>query len=257
MKKTFTILLADDNKEFTENLRDILELKGYSVLTASDGFQALETIKISSVDLILMDIKMPVMNGVETYKKIKKIIPNIPVIMLTAFALEELIQESIKEGAFACLKKPLNFTELFSTIEQAIHKGSMILVVDDDENLCKNLLEILTPKGYRVSFATDSLSAIEKVKKNTYDILLLDMKLPPLNGLETYLNIHQISPNVVVVIITGFLVEMEQMTDITWENGAYALLEKPISIDNLLSMLTKIADLKGKDKIMNPNNETR
>jgi DNA-binding NtrC family response regulator len=254
MKNSFTILLADDNKEFTENLRDILELKGYSVLTASDGFQALEIIKISSIDLILMDIKMPVMNGVETFKKIKKIIPNTPVIMLTAFALEELIQESIKEGAFACLKKPLNFTELFSTIEQAIHKGSMILVVDDDENLCQNLLDMLTKKGYMVSFATDSLTAIEKVRKDDFNILLLDLKLPPLNGLETYMNIRQISPNIVVVIITRYLVEMEKMIDITQEKDAYTLLEKPISIDKLLFLITRIVTTKGNDKILNPNN---
>jgi len=101
MKKTFTILLTDDNKEFVQNLSDILELKGYKVLTANDGFQALDIIRVTPVDLILMDIKMPVMNGVETYKKIKKISPVTPVIMLTAYALEELIQESLQEGAFA------------------------------------------------------------------------------------------------------------------------------------------------------------
>jgi DNA-binding NtrC family response regulator len=89
---------------------------------------------------------MPVMNGVETFKKIKKIKPTTPVIMLTAFALEELIQESLQEGAFACLKKPLDFDELFATIEQAIPNGSMILVVDDDENLCQNLLDVLAKK---------------------------------------------------------------------------------------------------------------
>jgi DNA-binding NtrC family response regulator len=245
MKKAFTILLTDDNKEFAQNLCDILELKGYSVLTASDGFQALEIIKSSPVDLILMDIKMPVMNGVETFKKIKKITADTPVIMLTAFALEELIQESIQEGAFACLKKPLDFNELFSTIEHAIHKGSMILVVDDDVNLCKNLMDILSRKGYLVSFATDSNSAIEKVRTNVYDVMLLDMKLPPLNGLETYLTIHRLCPSMVVVIITGFVPEMQEMIKMTQNNGAYALLEKPIDIEKLLSILEQIEEMNG------------
>jgi two-component system, NtrC family, response regulator HydG len=245
MKNAFTILLTDDNKEFAQNLCDILELKGYSVLTASDGFQALEIIKTSPVDLILMDIKMPVMNGVETFKKIKKINPDTPVIMLTAFALEELIQESIQEGAFACLKKPLDFDELFATIEHAIHKGSMILIVDDDVNLCQNLLDILSKKGYLVSFATDSTSAIEKVRTNVYDVMLLDMKLPPLNGLETYLTIHRLCPKIVVVIITGFVPEMEEMIKMTKNNGAYALLEKPIDIEKLLSILAQIENTHG------------
>ena len=246
MKNKFTILLTDDNGEFAQNLSDILELKGYAVLIASDGFRALEIIKETPVDLVLMDIKMPVMNGVETFKKIKKITPITPVIMLTAFALEELIQESLNEGAFACLKKPIDFDELFSTIENAIPNGSMILVVDDDENLCQNLLDILTQKGYRVSVALDSISAIEEVRKNVFDIMLLDMKLPPLNGLETYLIIRRLCPGIVVVIITGFLSEMEEMIKMIRKNGAYTLLEKPIVIDNLLHILEEIENMKGK-----------
>jgi DNA-binding NtrC family response regulator len=240
MKQKFTILLTDDNKEFAQNLRDILELKGYAVLTASDGFKALDIIKASPVDLILMDIKMPVMNGVETYKKIKQITPDTPVIMLTAFALEELIQESLKEGAFACLKKPLDFDELFATIENAIPNGSMILVVDDDEYLCQNLFDLLSKKGYRVSVAMDSSSAIEKARLNVFDIMLLDMKLPPLNGLETYLAIQRLCPRIVVVIITGFIPEMEEMINMVRKTGAYALLEKPINIDRLLLVLEQI-----------------
>ena len=246
MKNKFTILLADDNGEFAQNLSDILELKDYAVLIASDGFQALDIIKETPVDLVLMDIKMPVMNGVETFKKIKQIAPITPVIMLTAFALEELIQESLREGAFACLKKPIDFDELFDTIEKAIPNGSMILVVDDDENLCQNLLDVLTQKGYRVTVALDSTSAIEKVRKNVFDIMLLDMKLPPLNGLETYLTIRRLCPGIVVVIITGFLSEMEEMVKMIMKRGAYALLEKPIVIDNLLHILEEIESLKEK-----------
>jgi DNA-binding NtrC family response regulator len=244
MKKRPTILLTDDNKEFTLNLSDILDLKGYNVLKANDGFEALDIIKTSTVDLILMDIKMPVMNGVDTYKKIKTIDPIVPVIMLTAYALEELIQESLQEGAFACLKKPLDFNELFATIEQAIHNGSMILVADDDENLCQTLKDILSQKGYRVSVALDSTSAIEKVKTCAFDIMLLDMKLPPLNGLEVYLEIRQFCSSMVVVIITGFLTEIEKMVEMTRKAGAYAFLEKPIDINTLLSLLEQIETLK-------------
>jgi DNA-binding NtrC family response regulator len=244
MKKRPTILLTDDNKEFTLNLSDILDLKGYNVLKANDGFEALDIIKTSTVDLILMDIKMPVMNGVDTYKKIKTIDPIVPVIMLTAYALEELIQESLQEGAFACLKKPLDFNELFATIEQAIHNGSMILVADDDENLCQTLKDILSQKGYRVSVALDSTSAIEKVKTCAFDIMLLDMKLPPLNGLEVYLEIRRFCSGMVVVIITGFLTEIEKMVEMTRKAGAYALLEKPIDINTLLSLLEQIETLK-------------
>jgi len=246
MKKNLRILLADDNREFSQNLKDILELKGYEVLLAGDGFQTLEIIKETKVDLILLDIKMPVMNGVETFKQIKMIIPGTPVIMITAFAVEELIQESLQEGAFACLKKPLDFDELFNTIETAIPGGSMILLVDDDKHLCKNLFEILSKKGYEVTMAFDSTSALEQVRRIKFDILLLDMNLPPLNGLETFLAIREIRPDIVVVIITDVLHEMEELVSAVANNGAYTLVEKPIQIDKLLGLLENIGQAQRK-----------
>jgi two-component system response regulator PilR (NtrC family) len=125
----------------------------------------------------------------------------------------------------------------------------MILVADDDENLCQNLQDILSQKGYRVSVALDSTSAIEKVKTCAFDIMLLDMKLPPLNGLEVYLEIRQFCSSMVVVIITGFLTEIEKMVEMTRKAGAYAFLEKPIDINTLLSLLEQIENLK-KEKII-------
>jgi two-component system, NtrC family, response regulator HydG len=123
MDNPLKILLTDDNTEFSLNLKDILEVKGYEVFIANDGFSALEFVKHNPVDLVLMDIKMPEMNGVETFKKMKFSSPDIPVIMLTGFALEELIRESIQHGVYGCLSKPLDFDELFSTIENALSDG--------------------------------------------------------------------------------------------------------------------------------------
>ena len=64
------ILVVDDNEEFCQNVADILELKDYTVIAAHDGFQAFELVKQNGFDLVLMDVKMPVMDGVETFKKI-------------------------------------------------------------------------------------------------------------------------------------------------------------------------------------------
>ena len=123
MENQLKILLTDDNTEFSLNLKDILEVKGYEVFIANDGFSALDFVRRTKVDIVLMDIRMPEMDGVETYKKMKSIIPDVPVIMLTGFALEELIRESIEYGVFGCLSKPLNFDELFTTIENALPEG--------------------------------------------------------------------------------------------------------------------------------------
>lgn len=244
MKINLNILVVDDNEEFCENIKDILELKGHFIQTVNDGFKALEAVQQHKTDLVLIDIKMPVMDGVETFKKLKKIAPGLPVIMITAYAVEELIRESLRSGAFGVLRKPLDFDKLLSIIEDTIKNGSMILVIDDDENLCNNMKDILSRKGYRVSIALDSNLALKKTKENHFDIMLLDMNLPPLNGLETYLTIRDIRPDVVVVIITGYLNEMNDLVNQAKQKGVYTCLEKPVNMDVLISLLEKIGKQK-------------
>lgn len=163
MKKK--ILVVDDNIDFSENLTDILELKGYEVFVAQDGRQSIETIKENAVDLILMDIKMPVMNGVEAFKNIKKIRPEIPVIMMTAYAVEDLIRDALREGAFGIFNKSVDFEELFKKIENALLKDVLIMVIDDDQDICVILHDVLVQKGYGVKIAEDGETAIDMAKK--------------------------------------------------------------------------------------------
>ncbi len=246
------ILVVDDNEEFCRNVADILELKDYEVVTAYDGFKTLELVKQNSFDLMLMDVKMPVMDGVETFKKVKKIAPDTPVIMVTAFAVEDLIREALREGAFGSLKKPVDFDQLFKLIEQATPDGELILIVDDDENLCANVKDVLSDKGYRVKVAYDGNMAIEKAWENDFDIMLIDLKLPPLNGLETYLSIRDFRPNVVVIIITGYPQEMAKLAQQALQKNAYACLEKPINMGELVSLIEQIKEQKAKGILKKP-----
>jgi two-component system response regulator HydG len=252
MSKKLRILVVDDNPEFCQNLADILETKGFEVATAYDGFKAFESLKQNSFDLVLIDIKMPVMNGVETFKKMKQIARGTPVIMMSAYAVEDLIREALQEEAFGFLKKPVDFEKLYKLIEQATAKGALILVVDDDQGFCANINNILTDKGYRVSIAHDGNMAIEKVWENNFDIILLDMKLPPLNGLETYLAIREIRWNLVVIVITGYLQEMGDLIQKALQESAYVCLEKPVNMDELISLLDKIKEQKVKGVLPKP-----
>ena len=238
------ILIVDDNIPFCKNLVEILELKGYQSAYVNDGFKALEALKNNDYHLILLDIKMPLMNGVKTFRKIRKIKPEIPVIMITAYALEDLIKEALQDGIFGILYKPLNMEKLHSTIESAMPDGALVLVVDDDPEINANLSEILGKKGYQVKTAEDGKSAIQMTRETEFDILLLDMKLPFLDGLETYLAIQEIRPGLITIIISGYLREMGIPIQEALERGAYACFEKPFDIDHLLKLLKKVEKLK-------------
>lgn len=110
------ILVVDDNREFCENVKDVLELFGYKATTAFDGYKAVEMVTKDPPDLVLVDVKMPGMDGLETFRQIKKIAPRTHVFMLTAFAVEELIVRAMQEGALGYLKKPFDFNLLLSLI---------------------------------------------------------------------------------------------------------------------------------------------
>ncbi len=255
MNKKFKILVVDDNEEFCRNVVDILELKGYQAASAYDGLKALELVKQNGFDLVLMDVKMPVMDGVETFKKIKEIVPDISVIMITAFAVEDLIREALREGAFGYLKKPLDFDLLFELIEKSIGDGALILVADDDRGFCANVKDILIGKGYRISVVYDGGSAVQRARENNFDIMLLDMRMPVLNGLETYLAVRNMRPDVVAIVITGYSAEVSNEVERAIQESAYTCLEKPIDMDNLVLLLEKIKEQKDTGTLRKPGRD--
>ncbi len=121
--KRVSVLVVDDNEGFCQSIANILKLKGYEVVTAYDGFKALELVKKDVFDLALMDVRMPVMDGVETFKRFREVAPDTPVIMVTAYAVEDLIREALREGVYGFLKKPLDFDEFFRLVAQATGQG--------------------------------------------------------------------------------------------------------------------------------------
>ena len=90
------ILIVDDEKNMRITLSDILEEEGYKTSTAADGIEALEKCKESAYDVILMDVRMPGIDGVETFRKIRKLQQGVRVIMMSAYSVDELKQEALK-----------------------------------------------------------------------------------------------------------------------------------------------------------------
>ena len=112
------ILIVDDNISQCVTLSLILRHKGYSVETAKNGLEAIEKVQIKPFDMILMDIKMPILNGVETYRRIKNIRSDTLVIMMTAYVLEDLVREALAEGAYAIVHKPFDIEKLITLLEE-------------------------------------------------------------------------------------------------------------------------------------------
>lgn len=120
------ILIVDDEKNMLVTLEDILEDLGYDISTASSGLLALEVMRTKTIDVVLMDYKMPGMNGVETFREIKKIDPSVKLIFITAYYEENIINEALAEGVVGICHKPLDIPHLIECIETATGKQPQV-----------------------------------------------------------------------------------------------------------------------------------
>ena len=240
-----SILIVDDDVNFRNTLFKIMKKKGYDVFTAENGHRAVELVRERTFDVILLDVKMPVMNGMEAWKLIKQIQPSATVIFITAFAVEELVKNAMEEGAYAMLSKPLDLDTVVSMVEKS-KDGILITVVDDDPNLRKTMKTVLEKKGYSTTTCSTGEEAIALAKKSTPNLFFLDMKLPVLNGLEVYLEIKKVDPKAVVVLVTAYREEMGNLVEQALKAGAYACLHKPFEIDKAIQIIEEIIARKKK-----------
>ena len=114
------ILVVDDEESIRELISDLLETKGYRIVTASDGRDALSKMESETFDLFITDMSMPNMDGMTLLKEIKKIQPLAVVIVLTGFSSIEGAVNAIHSGAFQYLSKPIKSAELFDVVERGL-----------------------------------------------------------------------------------------------------------------------------------------
>lgn len=245
MAEKTRLLIVDDDPNFLSTLSKILTKKGYETIGADSGFKALEMVKEKTFDIVLMDIKMPVMDGVETYKKLKKIKAGMRVILMTAFTIEDMIKDAVKEGVYAVVRKPFDIEMIVNMIEKS-KNGALIAVVDDDPDIGKTMKSILERKGYSVNICLTGEECIALAEDRPQNIFFVDMKLPVLNGLEVYLKIRKINPDAVVVLMIAHRQEVDKLVSQAMENGAYSCLYKPFDMNEAIKVIDEVSKRKHK-----------
>jgi len=233
------ILVVDDEKDLAKILGNILELEGYEVTSVLNGYQAIEAVKSTSYDLILMDIRLPVINGVETFIQIKEIDPVVKVIMMTGFSVEDLIEKAIQQGAYACIHKPFDLEKIIPLIEKALCRNQkVILIANGEGKIRKEVKERLTEKGYKVVTAKNREEVMIKLKEEFCHCVIVNLDLPGINGLSVLKAVKKLYPETVVIVIVD--VELEKMLKEIEHLSAYAYIKKPIEFDALLKLLKEV-----------------
>lgn len=121
------ILVVDDEHAIRKTLREILEFESYIVDDAGDGVECLAKVKQNSYDVIIIDVKMPKLDGMEAIEKIQTINPDIPIVVISGHGNIDTAVEAVKKGAFDFLQKPMDLNRLLITIRNAMDKSSLIV----------------------------------------------------------------------------------------------------------------------------------
>jgi two-component system, NtrC family, response regulator HydG len=240
-------MLVDDNEDFLDSTKDVLEDEGFEVMTASSGEDAIRKVEGNTFDFVLMDIKMPGLNGVESLIEIKKRRPGIRVIMCTAYIVDGLIRQALEEGAYAVLNKPFEIEILLNMIEssQKDLKSGLILLADRDKDFCTCLSAVLGSAGHRVRVAHDGWEAMRLAERQAFDILVSELELPLVDGLELHRRISDLQPAMLATIITGSAQEMDAAgrQELKKEHGLISLT-KPLNEAQLLDLVGSICAAK-------------
>ncbi|MCX8012222.1 MAG: response regulator [Desulfobacterota bacterium] len=114
------VLIIDDERPIRETLDMLLREKGYEVLTSESGEKGLALIQKNPLDIVILDLRLPGMNGIEVMREIRKIFPKIIIILITAYHNEDVYAEAENFGIYGYLLKPINIGELETLIESAV-----------------------------------------------------------------------------------------------------------------------------------------
>jgi two-component system response regulator HydG len=236
-----SILVVDDEVDTCRNLSDILTDLGYQVDIAHNGKTALEMVRHKPYDVALLDLKMPGMDGLTLYREIKKLRSGTVAIVVTAYAGGDTTAEALAAGAWQVLPKPVDFPRLQDLVDEALGQP-LVMVVDDDHDLCTNLWDLLRERGYRVCIAHDEKEATERLKGRDFKVVLIDMKLPAGDGTAVFRIVRQSNPRARTVFITGHRSEMDQLIKRVMAEGADAVCYKPFDMPKLLATLKNLSE---------------
>ncbi len=231
------ILVVDDDREICETLKDILDEFGYEVITCESGFSAIEMARGEKIDICFIDLKMPGISGIETFREIKKLIPDIKGILITAYYTEDIKEEALREGIGGILEKPVDIQKLLSIIKEVEKKrNAKILLIDDDPVFSETLKSVLSNLGCKVDIALSGEDGVELSRKKKYDFYFIDMKLPGMDGVRTFLSIKGIQPDAKVIMISGHEDERGRMENLLRE-GVITYFLKPLKLEEIVKLL--------------------
>jgi two-component system, NtrC family, response regulator HydG len=251
--KPLRIFIVDDDQDFAESLAEVLTGAGHEVELCFDGETAVRIFREKEFDITFMDVKLPRQNGVESFFALREIHPQARVVMMTAYSVEQLLAQAVEHGAIGVLRKPFDLPRLLAMLEDAKPDG-VILMADDDPDFAESIRCMLAEHGYTVKVAATGAEAVAAVLADGIDILVLDLKLPVLSGLEVYLQLKHHNRALPTIIVTGYAEEEAGAVQQLRAMSVAGYLAKPFDPKHLLEIIHSIEEERFQSTWFPPGN---
>jgi len=217
MPETFpSILCADDDMKVLERLKEFFTLRGFIVLTATNGVEACLQVKRWAPRAVILDLFIPRLGGIGALGRIHAIDPTLPVIMTTDSGEGLAMVSNAGLGVTATFAKPLDLPSISKALaragvtppaeladERSQRPAPRVLVVDDEDEFREVLIEYLSGKGFEAREAGSGEEAVEQVAEFDPHIVLLDLMMAGMGGLEALREIKNVAPRACVIMVTA------------------------------------------------------
>ncbi len=247
--ETRKVLIIDDDRVTREQIAKELKRHYCEPFLAADGKEGLEVLLREDISILLLDVKLPDVDGLEFLKQVKDQKPNCEVIVITGFGSESIAIQSLRRGAIDYLEKPINFDELAAALGRAQEKllereelsyKSTVLLIDDEESAILPLKRFLEKEGYEVFTALSGKDGLRLIENNKIDILVTDIHIGDANGIEILHAAKKLYKDIEGIVVTGQKDEILAIDSL--RAGASDYLTKPINFDELLLSMQKVVD---------------
>jgi len=232
------VLIADDEPSMRTTLADILADNGFDVSTAENGLAAVAMCEQQEYDVVLMDVRMPGLDGVEAFRRIRQSLADVRVILMSAYGEEDLKHEALQAGAIAFLDKPLNLETVIQLVADA--SGISILAITDDDSFAGHLPACLKSNLQKLTIVRSSLEAMELVRQLNFDVALIDAELPSGNGLDCYLALRKISPTITAIMVSTSDRNLLGLAEEAVRRTAYTVVTKPLQPVTLSELIAQL-----------------
>ncbi|NJM30910.1 MAG: response regulator [Rhizobiales bacterium] len=241
MTRQLKILVVDDDIDNAQSLGELFELEGHAAKVVHTGEDAVKAFMAEDFDVAFMDVMMPGKNGVESFLEIKRLKPDAHVYMMTGYSVEQLLQQAIDGGAKGVFGKPVDIERVIASLAKVDEPGGVVLVAEDDPDFGPMLRQMIAQAGYKSELVTNGADALARVMTGKVEVLILDLKMPLMSGIEVYATLKEYGKLVPTIIITANAAEYGESLTALDDIAATGILNKPFDPGQLLDRLHELA----------------